>query len=140
MIWNPAGPLTGIHHVRLAVTDLARSRRFWEDIFGYEWEFDFPGADGPAATALRHGRGGPNLVLWLEPRSREPRGQFVSFGIGLPSGEAVEALAAELDSRGIRHGGVQGAFVDVKLPFVEDPDGNLVSFYVKPSPDVVEPA
>jgi catechol 2,3-dioxygenase-like lactoylglutathione lyase family enzyme len=138
MTWDPAGQLTGIHHVRLAVTDLDRSRRFWEELFGYEWEFDFPGADGPAATALRHHRGGPNLVLWLDTAPRN-RGQFVSFGIGLPSRAAIEALAAELDSRGIPHGGVQGAFVDVKLPFVEDPDGNLVSFYVKPSADVVDP-
>jgi hypothetical protein len=77
-------------------------------------------------------------VLWLDTAPRN-RAQFVSFGIGLPSRAAIEALAAELDSRGIPHGGVQGAFVDVKLPFVEDPDGNLVSFYVKPSADVVDP-
>jgi hypothetical protein len=77
-------------------------------------------------------------VLWLDSAPRD-RGQFVSFGLGLPSGAAIEALAVELDSRGIPNGGVQGAFVDVKLPFVEDPDGNLVSFYVKPSADAVGP-
>jgi hypothetical protein len=50
--------------------------------------------------------------------------------LGLPSAAAVEALRDDLDVRGIAHGGIQTAFVDVKLPFVEDPDGNLISFYV----------
>jgi catechol 2,3-dioxygenase-like lactoylglutathione lyase family enzyme len=121
--------LTGVHHVRLPVSDLARSRSFWEDLFGYEWDFDFPGEDGPAGVALRHPDGGPNLVLWLE-HGHERAAGFVSFGLGLPSAAAVEALRADLDARGVPHGGIQSAFVEVKLPFVEDPDGNLVSFYV----------
>ena len=135
-----APALTGIHHVRLPVSDLAVSRRFWEDVLGYAWDFDFPGDGGPAAVALRHPDGGPNVVLWPDPVLARASGGFVWFGIGLPSADAIEALRDELDSRSIPHGGVQGAFVDIKLPFVETPDGHLVSFYVKPSPHTVAPA
>jgi catechol 2,3-dioxygenase-like lactoylglutathione lyase family enzyme len=132
--------MTGVHHVRLPVSDLPRSRAFWQDVFGYVWDFDFPGTDGPGAVALRHPDGGPNVVLWVDAeRARASRG-FVWFGIGLPTASAVEALRDRLDAQQIAHGGVQGAFVDVKLPFVEDPDGHLISFYVKPSPHAVAPA
>jgi hypothetical protein len=55
---------------------------------------------------------------------------FPWFSIGLPSAQAVFDLEAELDRRGIVHGGVQPAFVEVKLPFVRDPDGHLIGFYV----------
>jgi catechol 2,3-dioxygenase-like lactoylglutathione lyase family enzyme len=123
-------PLTGVHHVRLPVSDLARSRSFWEDLFGYEWDFDFPGEHGPGGVALKHPDGGPNLVLWHDPDRPHGAAGFVSFGLGLPSAAAVEALRQDLDARGVAHGGIQSAFVEVKLPFVEDPDGNLVSFYV----------
>ena len=135
-----APTMTGIHHVRLPVSDLARSRSFWEDVLGYVWDFDFPGEEGPAATALRHPDGGPNVVLWLDPERARASAGFAWFGIGLPSADAIEALRDDLDAHSIRHGGIQGAFVDIKLPFVEDPDGNLISFYVKPSPHAVAPA
>jgi catechol 2,3-dioxygenase-like lactoylglutathione lyase family enzyme len=125
-----AGPLEGIHHVRLPVADLARSFWFYGDLLGYERDFDFPGEDGPSGWALRHAEGGPNLVLWHDPALAAATAGFPWFSIGLPSAQAVTALAAELDRRGIAHGGVQPAFVEVKLPFVHDPDGHLIGFYV----------
>jgi catechol 2,3-dioxygenase-like lactoylglutathione lyase family enzyme len=120
-------PLLGIHHVRLPVADLARSFAFFAGVLGYERDFDFPGERG---WALRHPEGGPNLVLWHDPALAVASAGFPWFSIGLPSARAVTDLAAELDRRGIRHGGVQPAFVEVKLPFVRDPDGHLIGFYV----------
>ena len=136
----PTPTMTGIHHVRVPVSDIAQSRVFWADVLGYVWDFDFPGEDGPIATALRHLAGGPNVVLWLDPARARASSGFVLFGIGLPTATAIERLREELDLRGIPHGEMQGAFVDVKLPFVETPDGHLISFYVKPSPGSVAPA
>lgn len=132
MSWDADQTLTGVHHVRLPVSDLERSAAFWQEIFGYELDFDFPGEDGPVARAFHHPHGGPNIVLWIDPERARVTSGFVWFGIGVPSAQHIEDLAAELDARGIEHGGVQGAFVEVKLPFVRDPDGHLISFYVKP--------
>jgi len=131
------GPLLGIHHVRLPVADLARSFAFFSDLLGYERDFDFPGADGPSGWALRHAEGGPGIVLWRDPALAAATAGFPWFSIGLPSARAVADLAAELDRRGIVHGGVQTAFVDVKLPFVHDPDGHLIGFYVMRRDDTV---
>jgi catechol 2,3-dioxygenase-like lactoylglutathione lyase family enzyme len=125
-----AGPLRGIHHVRLPVADLTRSFAFYSQLLGYERDFDFAGEDRPSGWALRHAEGGPNLVLWHDPALAAAASGFPWFSIGLPSAHAVADLAAELDRRGIAHAGLQPAFVEVKLPFVHDPDGHLISFYV----------
>jgi catechol 2,3-dioxygenase-like lactoylglutathione lyase family enzyme len=124
--------LTGVHHVRLPVTDLDRSYVFWRDVLGYERDFDLPGPDGPQGWALWHPAGGPRVVLWRDPEKAAASSGFPWFSIGLPSRQDVLSLAEELDRRGIRHGGVQDALVEIKLPFVNDPDGHLIGFYVKP--------
>jgi catechol 2,3-dioxygenase-like lactoylglutathione lyase family enzyme len=127
--------LTGVHHLRLPVRELERSFAFWHDLLGYERDFDFPGPNGPRGWALKHPRGGPDLVLWHDPEKADATSGFPWFSIGLPSAEGIRWLAAELDRRGVRHGGVQDALVGVKLPFVNDPDGHLIGFYVKPPSD-----
>ena len=124
--------LTGVHHVRLPVRDLARSYEFWRDVLGYERDFDFAGPEGPRGWALKHPGGGPDIVLWHDPEKARATSGFPWFSIGLPSGQDVENLAQELDRQGIPHGGVQDAIVETKLPFVNDPDGHLIGFYVKP--------
>jgi catechol 2,3-dioxygenase-like lactoylglutathione lyase family enzyme len=136
-----AGPLLGIHHVRLPVTDLARSFAFFAELLGYERDFDFPGsADDPSGWALRHPEGGPNIVLWRNPKLAGATAGFPWFSIGLPSAQAISDLAAELDRRGIAHGGVQPAIVEVKQPSVHAPDGHLIGFYVIHRGDTVSEA
>jgi catechol 2,3-dioxygenase-like lactoylglutathione lyase family enzyme len=127
---TPATPIVGVHHVRLPVRDLERSFAFWHQLLGYERDFDFLGSDGPLGWALRHPAGGPDLVLWHDPELAAATAGFPWFSMALPSADDVRALCAELDRRGIAHGGIRSALVDVKLPFVQDPDGHLVGFYV----------
>jgi catechol 2,3-dioxygenase-like lactoylglutathione lyase family enzyme len=124
--------LTGVHHVRLPVSDLARSFAFWGEVLGYERDFDFPGPDGPLGWALKHPLGGPRVVLWRDAERAAVSAGFSWFSLGLPSSRDVVSLAEDLDRRGISHGGVQDAMVEVKLPSVVDPDGHLIGFYVLP--------
>lgn len=120
-------PFTAIHHVRVPVSDLNRAQEFWRDAFGFEHDFDFPNGAG---VAIRHPRGGPSVVLWADaPLATASRG-FVHFGLSVADVAALEALALHLDDLGITHGGFQPSFVEKKLVFIEDPDGNLVSVYV----------
>jgi catechol 2,3-dioxygenase-like lactoylglutathione lyase family enzyme len=130
--------LTGVHHLRLPVRDLARSFAFWRDILGYERDFDFPGPEEPLGWALKHPAGGPNLVLWTDHDLARASTGFPWFSLGLPSSQDIRNLADELDRRGIQHGGVQDAMVEIKLPLVHDPDGHLIGFYVKPHETSVE--
>src|SRR5260221_7982628 len=41
----------GIHHLRLTVTDVNRSREFYTQLLGFEVAVDSPAADDPAAEA-----------------------------------------------------------------------------------------
>ena len=121
-------PFTGVHHARVPVSDLSRAQEFWRDAFGFEHDFDFP--DG-AGVAIRHPQGGPSIVLWADaPLAAASKG-FVHFGLAVASLQALEALALHLDESGIKHGGFQPSFVEKKLVFVEDPDGNLINVYVE---------
>jgi catechol 2,3-dioxygenase-like lactoylglutathione lyase family enzyme len=124
--------LTGVHHLRLPVRQLEQSFAFWHELLGYERDFDFAGPEGPRGWALTHPRGGPDLVLWHDPAKAEAGSGFPWFSVGLPSPEGIHSLARELDRRDVRHGGVQDGLVGIKLPFVNDPDGHLIGFYVKP--------
>lgn len=45
--------MTVWNHVGLCVTDLERSRRFYEGVFGFALQYDLEVPDGPAATLLR---------------------------------------------------------------------------------------
>ncbi len=120
-------PVTGLHHVRIPVTDLDRSIAFWSEL-GFVHDFDFPERAGVAVRS-----GSASVVLWLDPERARAAAGSVIVGIGVPDQGTLERLAVELDDRGVRHGGIQPAFVEAKLPFVEDPDGTLIGFYVMPA-------
>ena len=124
--------ITGIHHVRVPVSDLDRSVEFWTATFGFERDFDFPGDEGPIATALTHPATDTHVVLWKDAARAVSSAGFTSVGLGVPDRASIDALAAELDVAGIPHQGIEPSFVEVKLVGVADPDGNLVNFYVKP--------
>lgn len=133
--------LSGVHHVRIPVSSLEAAAQWFAELLGYEREFPFTAEGLVTGWALRHSAGGPALALIEDPiRARVCRG-FPLLAFGLPNATAVRAMADRLDSRGITHGGVQPALVEVKLPFVEGPDGILFGFYVKPEefPDECPP-
>lgn len=120
-------PFTAVHHVRVPVSDLDRAQEFWRDAFGFEHDFDFPLGAG---VAVRHPLGGPSIVLWSDAALAAASKGFVHFGLEVADIGALEALAAHLDGVGVRHGGFQPSFIERKLVFVEDPDGNLINVYV----------
>jgi glyoxylase I family protein len=66
-------PTGEIHHLRLTVTDLARSREFYTQLLGFEVAVEPPPADDPAAAeAFKILFGGVvmargNLIMGLRP-------------------------------------------------------------------------
>lgn len=127
---SSAAPLRGVHHVRLPVSDLERSVAWYVDLLGYQKDFPFRQDGHVVGWALRHPDGGPDLVLFADGDRARAAGGFPFFAFGVPDEAALRMIEARLDERGIAHGGVQPALTQVKLPFVEDPDGHLIGFYV----------
>lgn len=121
--------LAGIHHVKLPVRDIARSREWYRSRLGYETEIDFVEEGEVRGVALRHPDGGPRLALRLDPERAEAAAGFDYFSIGVPDRSALGSLAEHLTALGEAHAGVQVATLGWILPALSDPDGHEVRFY-----------
>jgi catechol 2,3-dioxygenase-like lactoylglutathione lyase family enzyme len=121
--------LDGIHHVKLPVRDLARSRAWYESRLGYQPAIEFVEQGTLMGLAMRHPNGGPELGLRLDPARAEAAAGFDYFSIGVPSQEAIQDLAARLTALGEQHAGVHFATIGWILPGLHDPDGHEVRFY-----------
>lgn len=121
--------LAGVHHVKLPVSDLERSRDWYADRLGYTEFIRFTKAGRTTGISMRHPNGGPMLGLVLDPdRARRAAG-FDYFSIGVPTRADLERLAGRLTERGEQHAGVHFATVGWILPETHDPDGHEVRFY-----------
>jgi catechol 2,3-dioxygenase-like lactoylglutathione lyase family enzyme len=124
-----APELDGIHHVKLPVRDLARSRDWYASRLGFVAAIEFVEQGRLAGISMRHPNGGPDLALRLDPDRAARVAGFDYFSIGVPSQEAMEALAQRLTDLGDPHGGVHFATIGWILPGLHDPDGHEVRFY-----------
>jgi glyoxylase I family protein len=129
-------PVDGIHHLRLTVTDVQRSREFYTGLLGFQVAAESPPPDDPAADEVfKILFGGVvmirgNLLMGLRPMA--PAGDrfdpdrvgldHLSFGVA--SRQELEQAVRLFDEHGVIHGEITrlvGFGIDV-LPF-EDPDG-----------------
>ena len=129
-------PCGDIHHLRLTVTDVGRSREFYTSLLGFQVAVESPPPGDPAeAETFKILFGGVvmvrgNLIMGLRPMAPEAD-RFDPDRVGLdhlsfsvPSRTDLEQAARLLDERGVPHGEITrlpGFAIDV-LPF-EDPDG-----------------
>jgi catechol 2,3-dioxygenase-like lactoylglutathione lyase family enzyme len=121
--------LDGIHHVKIPVTDLERSRDWYASRLGYRVDVEFEEAGRLAGLLLRHPNGGPRLALRLDPGRSAGFADFDFFAIGVPTRAAIEDLARRLTDLGEQHAGVHRATAGWILPLLHDPDGHEVRFY-----------
>jgi catechol 2,3-dioxygenase-like lactoylglutathione lyase family enzyme len=134
--------LAGIHHLKLPVTDLARSREWYQSRLGYEVRLEFVEQGELMGVGMSHPNGGPDLALRLDPDRARAAAGFDYFAIGVPDKDAIERLAIRLNGLGEQHAGVHWASIGWILPELHDPDGHEVRFYTlqhhaTPDPDAV---
>ena len=129
-------PTGGIHHLRLTVTDLERSRAFYTSLLGFEVAAESPPAGDPAAAEVFKILFGGcvmirgNLLMGLRPMAPESD-RFDPDRVGLDHLSFSVASRADLeqaiqlfDEHGVTHGEITtlpSFGIDV-LSF-EDPDG-----------------
>jgi catechol 2,3-dioxygenase-like lactoylglutathione lyase family enzyme len=124
-----------IHHLRLTVTDVARSREFYTSLLGFDVAVESPPADDPAAEAafkvlfggVVMARG--NLLMGLRPvaphgdRFDEDRVGLDHLSFSVASRAELDRAVALFDERGVPHGEIATltSFGICVLPF-RDPD------------------
>ena len=136
-------PLTlgAVHHIRLTVTDLERSKAFYTDVLGFQVAIDTlpPEDDEFYESLVENLQGG--IVLMnagtfiglrpADPARQQDKDTFDPFRVGLDhmsfnveSRAVLDAAMAQLEERGIPHGGITELvpFGIALLPF-KDPDG-----------------
>ena len=126
----------GYSHVRVTVTDIARSRAFYESVFGFDVAYEAPGDDADQGTrdalaflfgGVIYSFGGGNL-LGLRPVGAagdafdEDRVGLDHLSFALSSKADLEAALAVLDEVGAPHSGIKDLGVMSILEF-RDPDG-----------------
>jgi catechol 2,3-dioxygenase-like lactoylglutathione lyase family enzyme len=121
--------LAGVHHVKLPVNDLDRSREWYRSRLGYEVTMEFVEQGTLMGYAMEHPNGGPQLGLRLDPGRARAAAGFDYFAIGVPGKAAIDELAARLTALGEDHAGVHLASIGWILPHLHDPDGHEVRFY-----------
>ncbi len=126
--------IKGLWHVALKVTDINRSRAFYESLFGMAvvWSPD------PGSVYLSSGR--DNLALHQMPAAdaasyRQGRGQFLDHvGMLVDSPETVDRLFQRVEREGIPVVHRPKHHRDGSYScYVTDPDGNTVQILFEPT-------
>jgi glyoxylase I family protein len=135
-------PVDAIHHIRLTVTDVARSRAFYEAVFGWPVLLEIPdGADDATRSQLEFLYGGViyragDFLIGLRPvaidRFHEDRCGLDHLGFAVPGRADLDAAAALLDDLGVPHEEVKDIGPTYILEF-RDPD-NIALELVAPKP------
>ena len=134
-----APALAGIHHLKLPVTDLDRSRDWYLSRLGYQVHMEFVEQGRMMGYGLSHPNGGPPLALRLDPERARAAAGFDYFAIGVPDKDAIDQLAVRLTGLGEQHAGVHWASIGWILPELHDPDGHEVRFYTHQHHTKLEP-
>ena len=124
------GPMTGLSHVQLRVSDVAASAAWYSAALGLE-PFDSDAEIG--YVALRHRASGIVVVLTASTTPADPdAGPLDHLAFAVPDRAALDAWAEHLTGIGIDHPGVvpEGGNPSLQL---RDPDGSAVEL-VAPRP------
>jgi len=122
----------GIHHAKLPVSDVARSRAWYERVLGFEQAIEFVEDGEVRGVALRHAGCSPQLALRHDPARAAALSGFDALALLVPTRVAIQAWKTALDQAGEPHGGVvtghNGGSVLVGL---HDPDGIEIRLYAE---------
>ena len=126
-------PTRGLSHINLNVSDVARSMRFYRELFGMELVHDYEGPIGPhphGRQAVLSTPGAEDLIaLTYIPGNEIGPAGMNHFGFTLMSNDDVERAAAEAERLGgvvKRRGSAEVDGIAERFAYVADPDGYVI--------------
>lgn len=122
--------LSGVHHLKLPVSDVIRSREWYERVLGFAVTMEFVEDGELRGVALERDGCPTSIALRLDPVRAHALAGFDALALLVPTREQVHRWASELDRTGQPHGGVvvghRGGAVLIGL---HDPDGIEIRLY-----------
>lgn len=125
--------------VKVPVSDLTASRRWYADVFGLREEMEWPDDDDVVRGVAFSGLGDVMLALREHPAAAAATRDFGFLNVGVPSEDDLVTCAAHLDQLSIGHTEVISGATGRLIGF-HDPDGHQLSFYAKTSGGVRQDA
>lgn len=98
--------LSGLHHVKLPVSDVARSRDWWLHVLGFENDIEFVEHGVLMGVALADTAGSTGIALRHDPARAAALAGFDAVALRVPTRQGVEDWRARIDVLGETHGGV----------------------------------
>jgi len=123
-------PVKGLSHTAIRVTDVDRSVKWYQDVFGYDVFIDGRAEGGPVLGLI----GGHTIELLkqvAEPGAKAPR-DVLGHSCAAFSVEDIDATHAALKTAGYIRSEAPETFGNVRVVFVRDPDGTLLEFIQLP--------
>ena len=129
-MWGQDVVISGVHHLKLPVSDLERSRAWYEHVLGFEVVIEFVEDGEVAGLALSRDGCPTQLALRRDPPRAEALAGFDVVALLVPTRQDVHAWKAALDEAGEPHGGVvTGHGGGAVLVGLHDPDGIEIRLY-----------
>lgn len=120
--------LTGVHHLKIWVSDLERSRSWYEKVLGLEHHTSFQDEDG-VIRGMSFTVPGAAFQIALRENPDLARALFDADPFALQvTLEGLDAWAARLDGLGVPHSPIIKASSGHAMGFV-DPDGVQIRLY-----------
>ncbi|WP_188195941.1 VOC family protein [Nonomuraea sp. SYSU D8015] len=121
--------LSGFHHVKLPVTDVGRSRAWYQRVLGLRTFIEFVEEGTLMGVALRDADDTLDVALRHDPVRAAALAGFDPMALCVPTREALKAWQQRLEDLGEPHGGIVTGHVGQVLVGLHDPDGIEIRFY-----------
>jgi len=126
---DTTGEILGLHHVKIPVADMTRSREWYERVFDLEPLSEFADQhDGVVRGVVYRAKGDLMISLREQPVAAAGLVGYDPFAIMLRGRADIDHWVARLDQLGVAHEPVAEASIGFMLSF-PDPDGLELRFY-----------
>jgi catechol 2,3-dioxygenase-like lactoylglutathione lyase family enzyme len=122
--------VSGVHHVKVPVTELARSRSWYAEVLSLAVELEFRDDDGTVRGVAFERRNGLTLCLREDLSRARALAGFDPYAVLVPTRRELDDVLDRLDDLGVAHSPVITASLGW-LVRVTDPDGIQLRFYTQ---------
>jgi catechol 2,3-dioxygenase-like lactoylglutathione lyase family enzyme len=121
--------LSGFHHVKLPVTDVGRSRDWYERVLGLQTQLEFVEDGTLMGVALGDANDTVQLAVRHDPARAAALAGFDPIALYVPTRDALQAWKQRLDDLAEPHDGIVTGHVGWVIIGLHDPDGIEVRLY-----------